>query len=411
MRNISRAFAESLANLRSNFVQTFLSMFGIVIGVGALVAMLSVIDGLEALARRSVVAQSPLETMRVVPRTQREVDGVWVRRDTVVSFGESLHADFLAALPYAATAELTADGAAEARVGDTTRLGVKWLAATLPLHDSVHLVAGEWPVAVGADDRWLGAVVNQALALRLVAPDTAVARAVGRQLRLLGAEIVITGVAEASEGATQPELVLEYGALSRLDAVGGASPALTVWFAEVTDVAAGAAFAKTWFADRFTGVEDPVAVSTYEGALESVAQGFLAFRLVMGFLIGIAVVVGGVGVMNVLVMSVIERTTEIGIRKAIGADRRAIIGQFLAESVALATVGSAIGTVVGIAVAQLARPVINAFAPEPIDFHAVITPATLLIVAVVAVVVGCVFGTYPALRAARLDPVAAIQRA
>jgi putative ABC transport system permease protein len=133
----------------------------------------------------------------------------------------------------------------------------------------------------------------------------------------------------------------------------------------------------------------------------------LLFKVIMGLITGISVLVGGVGVMNVLLITVTERTREIGVRKAVGARRRDVVAQFLAEAVAVSGVGSLIGLGLGLAVVFAAAPVLRAATDVP--FYAAVTPQTLAVVAAVAVAVGVVFGTYPALRAARLRPADAIR--
>ncbi|MGK0334513.1 MAG: putative ABC transport system permease protein, partial [Paraglaciecola sp.] len=138
-------------------------------------------------------------------------------------------------------------------------------------------------------------------------------------------------------------------------------------------------------------------------------EGITVFRWVMGFLIGIAVVVGGVGVMNVLLMSIAERTPEIGVRKAVGANRRTIIKQFLSEAVAISTIGSFFGVLLGMSVALIAAPILN-MVVDDLEFRAVFSLNTVIVVSVVAVLIGVVFGTYPAQKAASLDPVEAIRR-
>jgi len=113
--------------------------------------------------------------------------------------------------------------------------------------------------------------------------------------------------------------------------------------------------------------------------------------------------------MNVLLMSIAERTPEIGVRKAVGASRGTIIRQFLSESVAISFVGSFLGILLGMGVALIAAPVLNLFIDD-LNFRAVFTLNTVLVVGVVALLIGILFGTYPARKAASLDPVEAIRR-
>jgi ABC-type antimicrobial peptide transport system permease subunit len=174
-------------------------------------------------------------------------------------------------------------------------------------------------------------------------------------------------------------------------------------------VLAAQEFADGWLERRFAGLPDATETRTQQHYLKGLAEGVLVFRLIMGFIIGIAVVVGGVGVMNVLLMSIAERTPEIGVRRAVGASRSTIIRQFLSESVAISFVGCFFGILLGMGVALIAAPVLNLFIDD-LNFRAVFTLNTVLVVGVVALLIGILFGTYPARKAASLDPVEAIRR-
>jgi putative ABC transport system permease protein len=142
--------------------------------------------------------------------------------------------------------------------------------------------------------------------------------------------------------------------------------------------------------------------------VEQAAKGFKLFRIIMGLIVGISVLVGGIGVMNVLLISVTERTSEIGVRKAVGANKRDIILQFLSESITISLFGSLLGLVVGILGTMIIVPIVKSLTGVP--FQAAYTLNTLVVISILAVVIGIVFGTYPAMRAARLDPVEAIRR-
>ncbi|SFC33878.1 ABC transporter permease [Spirosoma endophyticum] len=138
------------------------------------------------------------------------------------------------------------------------------------------------------------------------------------------------------------------------------------------------------------------------------AKGFLLFRLIMGMIVGISVLVGGIGVMNVLLISVTERTVEIGIRKALGAKKRDILWQFLSESITISTFGSVLGLALGLLSTMAVVPIVKALTDIP--FQMAYTWNTFSIILVIAMLIGVIFGTYPAMRAARLDPVEAIRR-
>ena len=115
----------------------------------------------------------------------------------------------------------------------------------------------------------------------------------------------------------------------------------------------------------------------------------------------VSLLVGGIGIMNIMLASVTERTREVGIRRALGAKRRDIVVQFLVESIALTTVGGLLGIAVGMAVPWAVEKVLK--------FKTIVSAATLVLPLVMAVAVGLVSGIYPALRAARLDPIEALR--
>jgi len=120
-----------------------------------------------------------------------------------------------------------------------------------------------------------------------------------------------------------------------------------------------------------------------------------------GGLMIISLVVGGIIIMNIMLMAVAERTREIGIRKALGARRRDILRQFLVEAATLSTLGAALGIVTGIGLAKLA----DALTPLP----ASVSAGSIMVGILLGIGVGVVFGVYPASRAARLDPIAALR--
>ena len=136
----------------------------------------------------------------------------------------------------------------------------------------------------------------------------------------------------------------------------------------------------------------------------------LIMKLMLGGIASIALLVAGIGIMNIMLISVTERTKEIGLRKAIGAKRRDILFQFLVESAALSLGGGILGIFLGIFLGRVTANLISNLVWENTQWPVVFSPSTAIIAFVVAVCIGIFFGLYPAGKAARLSPIEALKR-
>jgi putative ABC transport system permease protein len=151
--------------------------------------------------------------------------------------------------------------------------------------------------------------------------------------------------------------------------------------------------------------DDDFTVTSQEELRVTFNQVASVFTIFLGSIAGISLLVGGIGIMNIMLVSVTERTREIGIRKAVGAKRGDILRQFLAEAVALSFVGGALGIALGWALSRGFSRI--SFNDQTIQ--TVITPDSVVLAVSVAVAIGLFFGLYPAVRASTLDPIEALR--
>jgi putative ABC transport system permease protein len=150
--------------------------------------------------------------------------------------------------------------------------------------------------------------------------------------------------------------------------------------------------------------EEDFMILTQEQVLSLFQQITGIFTVVLGAIASISLLVGGIGIMNIMLVSITERTREIGIRKAVGAKRRDILLQFLFEAATISFTGGGIGIIGGWLLSRL----ISQIETEGITIHALVSPDIVILAISVSILVGLVSGIYPAMRAARLNPIDAL---
>jgi putative ABC transport system permease protein len=151
-----------------------------------------------------------------------------------------------------------------------------------------------------------------------------------------------------------------------------------------------------------TGADNDFTVQNQADILSSVEETTGTFTTLLGSIAAISLLVGGIGIMNIMLVSVTERTREIGLRKAVGAKRRDVLIQFLAEAMVLSVLGGVIGVAAGVGGAQLISPLLG-------SSKALVTPQSIILALAVSLGIGIFFGFYPANRAARLNPIDALR--
>jgi putative ABC transport system permease protein len=406
MKKILVSFATALENIRSRFFHTILSILGIVIGVAALVAILSLIDGMEQYANEQITKTTSLKAIMIQANPYKSVNDVSVRKENYAYFTNETFRKLGASLTKPATPYLYWRQPSEVLSKSANRrIGTIVTGMTLPLHPDITLIQGRAFTGKELMDKRPVAFINQRLARQLVGKQPE-KKAIGQQIVYNGRTLTVIGIA-ADKDAKAGQLMIPLTLVS--DSALKAAPPMGIIDAKsVEDVAELKSEIESWLNANMKNKLDDFMVITNEQRVSQIAKGFLLFRIVMGLIVGISVLVGGIGVMNVLLISVTERTVEIGVRKALGAKKRDILWQFLSESITISTFGSLLGLALGILSTMAFIPIVKAIADVP--FQAAYTWNTFILIVVIAMLIGVVFGTYPAMRAARLDPVEAIRR-
>lgn len=397
------------STLRANPLRTTLSTLGVVIGAASLVAVLALGDGMERFVREQIARSTDVQSVVVTSRTSITIDNQTFPLDSYPVFTAADADAITAAVPGVDQASLTVSGRSPMS-GPAGKLEEVGVVATLPgLQELVGLefAAGRFFTRAEGDSNAAIVVLSHALAEKLTGGRAEAA--LGQRVKIRDREREVVGVLAAGGGEQVGTAYVPLQGQS--DALYPTptprAPVLILRarsLEEVTPVQEGT---ERWLAQRYGDWKKVARVETNRARLEQVAQGMLLARLFMGAITGISLLVGGIGIMNVLLASVTERTREIGVRKAVGASRADILVQFLAESVSISGLGSALGAALGLGgafgVTAFMRSQTRA------DIYAAFTWPTVLICAAAALTVGLVFGLYPALRASRLSPIDAIR--
>jgi len=399
----------ALDALRSNKVRAFLTILGIVIGVATVMAMAAVIGGLRSSITGELEAFGPRNF--VVERfDQTQVrfvnDGTgrppWEGKPPITR----AESELIASLPSVRSVTLKVVANADVKFAARTIEGTMVVGQSPP-----------WPEYTTGDfdfGRNYLPLDEERSAPVVVLSDGVAAELfpgrdpVGRQVRIGGQMFTVTGVFRQKENlfsSAAPKWVAVPAstALKRLNANPEWTSLLVVPAAHVTqDEAMDEVTAALRTARGLRpGDENNFALIRQEAFLELFDRITGVFFLVMLVLSSIGLMVGGVGVVAIMMISVTERTREIGVRKALGATRREILWQFLVESLTVTVIGGAIGMLLGAGGAML----LAAFTPIPASVPLWSVAAALG----VSAVTGIGFGLYPASKASRLDPVDALR--
>ena len=379
----------------SHKLRSVLTMLGIIIGVMALVVLVSLVNGATG-SVTDAVAELGSSMLTV---TVSDNKGLPITLDTLEEWTKREEIGMIA--PYLTT---TAEASANAESESVTVYGI-----TSSYYDiqGMQLAMGRFLKKSDIENHTYVCVISNKVATEIIG----YADCVGQAIALDGVEYTIAGVlSDDSSSLTamitsgSMAIYLPYTSLLRL------SDSLSE---EVTSFFVSAPENKTMdsveeamteiLMERFEDDEDAFEVSSQSVLEETMSSITSVLTILLGGIAAISLVVGGIGIMNIMLVTVTERTREIGIRKAIGASRRTILSQFLMEAVVLCMMGCGLGIFFSWAILQIVSTVVSSL---NMTFH--LDGGVVLIAACFCFLIGVVFGLYPANKAAKMKPIDAL---
>ena len=403
----NEAIAMALDALRAHKLRSFLTVLGVIIGVATVIAVVSVLQGFNQYMTGRVMdfGSTSFSVSKFSQGIKSMEDFLKENRRHNLTYD-----DFLAVERGCAHCQLVSSNFQDLKTVkyknhsiDTTQVrGVTVQAAFIG--QTMELESGRHFTETDIDHVRYEAIIGGDVADRLFPHEDPL----GKELTVDGAAFTVIGVAtKAGDFLGQPQdtwVRIPITVYMKMYNVASESAVIQAQAATPEDMRLAIDEARMVLRNRHHRLykdDDDFSIATADTMLEMWSNMSSAVFLVMTIVAGISLVVGAIVIMNIMLVSVTERTREIGVRKALGARRSDILGQFLAEAVALAFTGGALGVAVGIAFSLVAASV----ASMPV----VIRLWSVALALAVASTIGIASGIYPASRAARMDPVTALR--
>jgi len=393
----------AVSRLGTSRLRSMLTMLGIIIGVASVVALVSVGQGASSGITNQI---NSLGTNLLTVNAGASFTG------------------FTRGAAGSATTLTTADATAISQIADVAALAPETSTSQFVVNgdkNTTTTILGTTQdyTTVRAYQVWQGRFLTdpseeQALRVAVVGSTTAddlglTASSIGSQITIGGVPFTVIGILQTKGGTSvsnaDDQIMVPLSSVRRyFTGTSDTVRSIGVSVATADEMSNVKSEITTLLEQRHNvsaGASDDFTVTDQTQLLSTATSVYGLLTVLLAGVASISLVVGGIGIMNIMLVSVRERTREIGIRKAIGAHNRDILVQFLIEALVLSLLGGLIGIVVGL----IASAVIAAVAGWGFTFN----PLTLVVATVFSLIVGVIFGVWPARQAARLDPIAALR--
>ena len=395
MDTLKQSLRMAIKSISGNKLRAFLTMLGIIIGVMALVILVSLVNGATSTVTDTI---SSLGT-NLLTVTVSDDKGQPISLSDLAEFSETDGVGQTAAWQSESAVGKYGSNAETAQLYGTT--------AAYYNIQGLNMLLGRYIKSADVENASSICVINENAAQELIGYSDCI----GEEISINGIKFKVVGVLEDNDdsltavfSSNSLAVYIPYTSLVRLSS--SVSSKITSFYvsaeADGTTAETESAMYSILY-ERFAQDEDAFEIDTQDALEDTMSSVTSILAILLGGIAGISLIVGGIGIMNIMLVTVTERTREIGIRKAIGASRGVILQQFLLESVVLCMLGCAIGIFLSWGTLRIISVVVAS-----LDLTFKMNGAVVLIAVLFCFIIGVGFGLYPANKAAKMKPIDAL---